>query len=170
MSKTSSGPYRDRRPVSRAVERVSAVGETKSLNGRQWLLLYVYRHWITGLATSDARHLEFAWSEIATTSGPAPARRVLSALEVLLGTLSDHARRRICYHPPCCGVTAADELRVLNLLTSLQRGRRAAAEANAQVLVRPSGLPSLLEAADNLAEALSAAGLELDDAGEATLH
>ena len=144
--------------------------ETKSLNGRQWLVLYITRHWISGLAAGDPRHLEFAWSEIATASGPGPARRVLSALETLLGSLSNHARRRIAYHPPCCGLMAADEIEVLELLASLQQGRRADAETRALAFVGPSGLHSVLAAADGLAEALAAAGLELDDGGGPTLH
>ena len=144
--------------------------ETKSLNGRQWLVLYVYRQWIRGLALEDPRHLEFAWSEISTATGPGPARRVLVALESLLGSLSDHARRELTYHPPCCGMTAADELTVLGLLANLQQGRRSTAEASARTLVLSAGLPRVLKAADCLAEALSAAGLELGDGGPSALH
>ena len=153
-----------------AMTALTDLSETKGLNGRQWLVLYVYRHWIKGLTTGDPRHLEFAWSEIATASGPAPARRVLRALEALLGAFRDHARRRISYHPPCCGLLAADEREMLCLLASLQRGRREAAEASLRGMVLPTGQASVLNAADALAEALSAAGLDLEEGAGATLH
>ncbi len=137
--------------------------EVGDLTMQERLLLHVYRQWLRGVTTRDARHWQFAWCEMSTAMQPAVAREALGALERLLRVIAGHATRIVSFHPPCCGLLAEDEHLILGLIASAQHGRPRQLEATAARLVSPVGISGVAEAAETLAGALAAGGLHLPE-------
>ena len=135
--------------------------ETKHLNPAEWLVLYTFRRWLSGLLTGDPRQWELAWRELSNAMGQKAARQSLGALEGLLRILMGFAARRIRHHQACCGVVAPDESLLLRLVASAQHENLAEAETLAAMLVSQFGVAEAVAAAKALATALRSGGVGL---------
>ena len=122
------------------------------------LLLSLLRRWLEGATLGDYAEWQAAWNEAAAVLGPEAARDVLAAMERTIRRVALHADGRITYHKPCCRAVGADEMILLQLVARAQRRIGPRPELMAALLVAPTGVGTVCEAAMRLGEALLACG------------
>ena len=83
------------------------------------------------------------WNDLATTLGPAEARRALQAFEEMFHLCMDHARRPLMRHGVGCTCLGADEACFATFIGYASEGAREVALLMATMLVAPHMAPPL---------------------------
>ena len=136
---------------------------TAELAPSEQFVVWSFRRWVLGLKQNTGDHWNFVWNEFARQLGSQDGRDALSGFAGLIKTIQCHARRRICYHQPCCGSLGADEVSLVCFVAACQSGQRRLARSLAEWLVTGEGIGDMLEAGFRLAEGMRRHGLILPE-------
>lgn len=141
-------------------QNVAPWPKTKSeLESAESLLVESFRRWLLGLHESREQHWSMVWNEFAKSLGARDAKAGLSSFAAIIRELGEHGRRCIRYHHVCCPCLGVDEMWLVRLVGSCQRGESKRARLLAEWMVRPEGVGDVLGAASSLARAMQANAL-----------
>jgi hypothetical protein len=143
--------------LSSQVARPAAPGWPTSmgeLEPAESLLVWALRRWILGLQENAGHHLSMVSREFARQLESPRAEDAMGSFAALIRGLQEHARRRVRHHQPCCPCLGSDEVWLVCLIGSCQRGELCRARALAEWMVHAEGIGDLLDAATRLGRAL----------------
>lgn len=118
------------------------------------LVVWAFRRGALAIRDNTSHHMCLVWNEFARQFGTGDGKAALSSFMSIVGGLQENARRNIHHHQPCCPCLGADEVWLVCLVGSCQRGEPRQARFLAEQMVRPDGVGSLLEAAGRLGHAM----------------
>lgn len=133
------------------------------LNSSEQFVVWSFRRWVLGLKQNTGDHWNFVWNEFSRQLGNQDGRDALSGFAGLIKTIQCNARRRVCYHQPCCACLGADEVSLVCFVAACQHGQRRLARSLAEWLVTGEGIGDMLEAGCRLAEGMRRHGLVLPE-------
>ena len=136
---------------------------TGELEPAEQFIVWSFRRWILGLKQNTGDHWNLVWDEFARQLGPMDARNALSGFAGLVKAMQCNARRRICYHQPCCPYLGADEVSVVCFVSACQNRQHRLAQSLAEWLVKADGTGDMLESGCRLAEGMRRHGLLLPE-------
>lgn len=114
------------------------------------LIVWALRRWVLGLQENAGHHLFLVSREFARQLESPEAEDAMSSFAALIRGLQEHARRRVRHHQPCCPCLGIDEVWLVCLVGSCQRGELCRARALAEWMVHSDGIGDLLDAATRL--------------------
>jgi hypothetical protein len=126
------------------------------LSESEQLVVNCFRRWLAGPG-----HREALWRTLSRELEPAAARTALQGLEATIRALTAHASRNISYHRPCCPCVGPDEVGLLTLVTSVQRGQPELARHVAANFVPAERIGLVIAAVGVFATALADAEVQL---------
>lgn len=118
------------------------------------LVVWAFRRWALALTDNTGHHMCFVSNEFVRQLGRRDGQAALAAFLAIVRALQEHARRNIRYHQPSCACLGADELWLVCLVGSCQRGEPRRARCLAEWMVRPDGVGDLLDAACRLGRSM----------------
>ena len=130
-------------------------------------LLCAFRWWLAGSAQCDRTANDRARKELETLVGTAQAHLILAHFDIMIRAIARCPRRTLRYHPPWCSAVCRDELLLLALTATHQRGDAIIGAALAEAVSGEGGTAKVCLAADDLAQSVLAAGVVLTLAGAA---
>lgn len=122
-------------------------------------LIFAFRWWLTGHDDLTAR--ERARAELKELVGLSQAEVVSALFDVITRTVARYPARTIRYHPPWCHTVTPDEALLLALTSACQCGEIVWSKTLAGLITTKEGEAILLDAANELAQVLLAAGMVL---------
>jgi len=131
------------------------------LSAPERTLLCAFRWWLAGASQRDLAANERARLELAALVGAAPAQIILGHFDVMIRTVARHPARIMRYHPPWCRAPSQDELLLLAMTAACQGGHGVMGRALARLVSSAGGAPMVYGAAEDLAQAILAAGIVL---------
>lgn len=132
---------------------------TSELDPAERLVVRSFRRWVLGLKQNTADHWDYVWEEFASQLGPQDGRDALSGFAGMVKALQCNARRRICYHQPCCPYLGADEVSIVCFVAACQNGELCLARSLVEWLIKSEGTEEIIEAGRRLAEGMHRHGL-----------
>ena len=125
------------------------------------LLVWAFRCWAVALQDRTGHHVCLVWNEFARQFGRREGEAALAAFFAILRALQEHARRRLHHHQPACPCLGADELWLVCLVGSCQRGDASRARFLAEWMVSPDGVGDLLHGGSRLGRSMLGSNLAL---------
>ena len=138
------------------------------LEGQTRTLIFAFRWWLTGERDPTAR--ERARAELKKLVGLSQAEVVSALFDVITRAVARYPARTIHYHPPWCHTVTPDEALLLTLTSACQCGEMGWGKTLAGLITTTEGEAMLLDAANELAQVLLAAGMVLPLCAPWTLH
>lgn len=132
---------------------------TSELDPAERFIVWSFRRWVQGLRQNTADHWNFVWNEFARQLGSEDGHNALSGFAGMVKTMQCNARRRICYHQPCCPYLGADEVSIVCFVAACQRGHLQLARSHAEWLIKSEGMEEMIEAGSRLANGMRQHGL-----------
>lgn len=132
---------------------------TAELAPAERLIVWSFRRWVLGLRQNTAEHWNLVWNEFSRQLGNQDGRDALSGFAGMVKTLQCNARRRICYHQPCCPYLGADEVSIVCFVAACQSGQLRLAHALAEWLIKSEATEEMIEAGSRLADGMRDHGL-----------
>ena len=129
------------------------------LNEKARTLIFAFRWWLTGQSDPTAR--ERARAELKELVGLSQAEVVSALFDIITRAVARYPARTIHYHPPWCHTVTPDEALLLTLTSACQCGEMAWSKTLAGLITTTEGEAILLDAANELAQVLLAAGIVL---------
>jgi hypothetical protein len=134
-------------------------GHPASLSERPERLVGLgFRRGMAALASRDPSNWEFAWQDLARTTGPDQATALVAELSLWVRAVRKCAGRRIETLPSGCPGFCRDECLAISMIAAAQHPACPALKACAFALVGSSALEEPLAAADRFGRGLLAAG------------
>lgn len=143
---------------------------TKALliEGQARTLIFAFRWWLTGERDPTAK--ERARAELKKLVGLTQAEIVSALFDVITRAVARYPARTIHYHPPWCHTVTPDEAILLTLTSACQSGEITWGRTLAGLITTAEGEAMLLDAANELAQVLLAAGMVLPLCAPWTVH
>ena len=138
------------------------------LEGQARTLIFAFRWWLTGERDPTAR--ERARAELKRLVSPTQAEVVSALFDIITRAVARYPARTIYYHPPWCHTVTPDEALLLTLTSACQCGRTAWGKTLAGLITATEGEAMLLDATNELAQVLLAAGMVLPLCAPWTVH
>jgi hypothetical protein len=124
------------------------------LDPAERLVVWAFRCWAVAMRDRTGHRVCLVSNEFARQLGRRDGEAAFAACFGLLRALREHARRNIRHHQPGCACLGADELWLVCLVGSCQRGDGARARFLAEWMVQPDGVCDLLEAGSRLGRSM----------------
>jgi hypothetical protein len=86
------------------------------------LTVWAFRRWVMGLRYQAPDQWQTVWRGLHRRCGEAAGREATAALAEMIEELRRTSRRTITHHQPCCSSICDDEMTLLVLLGTCQRG------------------------------------------------
>ena len=136
-------------------------GQSKAiiLEGPAQTLICAFRWWLTGERDRDPTATNRARTELENLVGPTQAEVVLALFDVMIRAVARYPARTIHYHPPWCHAASPDEALLLALTGACQCGEIVWGKTLAGLITTADGEAMVLDAANELAQVLLAAGV-----------
>ena len=138
------------------------------LEGQARTLIFAFRWWLTGEHDPKARGR--ARTELKRLLSPTQAEVISALFDVITRAVARYPVRTVHYHPPWCHTVTPDEALLLTLTSACQCGEMAWGKTLTGLITATEGEAMLLDAANELAQVLLAAGMVLPLCAPWTLH
>jgi hypothetical protein len=131
-------------------------------------LIFAFRWWLTGERDPTAR--ERARAELKRLIALTQAKVVSALFDVITRAVARYPARTIHYHPSWSHTVTPDEVLLLTLTSACQCGEMARGKTLAGLITNTEGEAMLLDAENELAQVLLAAGMVLPLCAPWTVH
>ena len=125
------------------------------------LVVWALRRWALAVQDHTSHHICLVLNEFTKQFGTQDARAAMACFVSILGVLQETAKRNLHHHQPGCPCLGVDEVWLVCLVGSCQRGEPRQARFLAEQMVREDGVGPLLAVAEHLGRAMRAHALLL---------
>src|SRR5690606_37445970 len=124
------------------------------LDPAERLVVWAFRCWALALRDRTGHRVCLVANEFTRQLGRRDGEAAFAAFFPILRAIQEHSRRSLRHHQPGCPCLGGDELWLVCLVGSCQRGDGARARFLAEWMVQPDGIGDLLEAGGRLGRSM----------------